>query len=142
MKNKHLIKALEFAKSRGATVTRQHVDGGMTMVRISDSEGKMSAGRVYKTGSANPQARYIIETVKRFKLFERGHIIRDDDDGVYFHSEDYKVLYRWHAGSKQWRVWISSCDHGADYIAWCLGCDKPYKAKVDVEKLTSGLYYA
>lgn len=142
MKHNFLIKALEFAKSRGIKVTRQHTSDGLTMVRLEDSEGKMSAGRVYKTGSANPQARYIMDTAKSFKLVERGVIIRDDDEGVYFHSEAYKVLYRWHAESKEWRVWIASCDHGADYIAWCLGCDKPYKATVDVEKLTSTLYYA
>lgn len=141
MKNKHLIKALEFAKSRGIKVTRQHTSDGLTMVRLEDSEGKMSAGRVYKTGSSNPQARYIMDAAKRFKLVERGHIIRSDDGGVFFHSEAYKVLYRWHE-SGEWRVWIASCDHGADYIAWCLGCDNPYKAKVDVEKLSSGLYYA
>lgn len=142
MKNKHLIKALEFAKSRGIKVTRQHTSDGLTMVRLEDSEGKMSAGRVYKTGSSNPQARYIMDAAKRFKLVERGVIIHSQDGRTYFFSEKYKTLYAWHEESKVWRLWIAVCDHEPDYISWCLDGKAMYKASVNVEKLTSTLYYS
>lgn len=141
MKNKHLIQAIEFAKRQGCIVTRKHVDG-MTVVSVTNKDGTQSAAKVYKTGSSNPQARYIKEMAKRLTLVKRGVIIASRDGRVYFLIEKAKELYAWHAESKTWKLWIAVCDHEPGYVSWCLDGYATYNASVKVEKLKDSLYYA
>lgn len=142
MKHKFLNQALEFARVRGVTVARHHIEGGMTLVRLVNRNGSMSAGRAYKTGSANPQARYIIDTVKRLSDVERGIILRARDGRVFFFSEKSNILYRWQFEEKEWRVWLQPEAHqfdieivkGAFFGRWG-------KATVSTHLLRSGVKY-
>lgn len=139
MKNKHLIQAIEFAKRLGCIVKRQHVDG-MTVVSVTNKDGTQSAARTYKTGSSNPQARYIKTVAKGFKLVETGVMVRRTDGSVFFLSEKYNVLYRWQPIFKEWRVWLGDYDGNPERLRiifsgnWCI-------AKVDSNKLLSGVKY-
>lgn len=139
MKNKHLIAAIEFARKLGLIVTRQHADG-LTLVTVTDDKRSQSAGRVYKTGSSNPQAVFIKTAAKKFTIVERGVMFRMDSGGVFFHSEKYKVLYRWHDDKKEWRVWLGNYDLDHGFVntvfrgRWC-------KASVNCNILRSGVKY-
>lgn len=139
MKNKHLIQAIEFVKRLGCIVKRQHVDG-LTVVSVTNKDGTQSAAKVYKTGSSNPQARYIKTVVKGFKMVERGVMFRTESGAVYFLSEHYRVLYRWHKGSSEWRLWIGDYRTSGKAIRnlfvgrWC-------NARVECNKLMSGVHY-
>lgn len=139
MKNKHLIAAIEFARRLGCIVTRQHADG-QTLVTVTDKSGNQSAAKVYKTGSSNPQARYIKNIAKWFKLVDTGVMVRREDGAVFFYSEGFNVLYRWHEESKEWRVWMARYDTNPLILRFTFRGNWCY-AKVDVNKLNSGVKY-
>lgn len=138
MKNKHLIAAIEFAKRLGCIVTRQHADG-QTLVTVTHKSGTQSAGRVYKTGSSNPQAVFIKKSAKSFRMVERGIMFRMTSGNVFFCAESTRVLYRWSHERKEWRVWASYYDLNLDYVStvfdsWC-------RASVEWHNLKSGVKY-
>lgn len=82
------------------------------------------------TNQKNPQ---------RVVTSERGIMFRMESGNVFFCPDSTKVLYRWHKGRREWRVWMGYYDVELSIISrtfphWC-------HASVEPHKLLSGVGY-